>query len=317
MVLAGVALTTIAAVLLHTGADQTMIGTLLLFAPRHGVPLGWLLLAVALVFRHRRLAVVAIGTSIGSLLLLAGFVPPRPSARTTAGSLRVVSWNVDYPESLGPQLGSALARWQADVILLQGCTEPVADELHRHRASAGHVWRLGEFCILSQLPVLGVGQLTARNPKHPQWPRPIAVHLHTVVNADTIELLSVHLSSPRTELGRALHGDVSQLVQAGATRAEQSALLADHARTRRWPMLLIGDFNTPPGSVIYQRHFSSLTNAFHAQGWGFGHTMRAGWLHRLRIDHALVTEELEVVGFTTETHWPTEHVPLIVDLRRR
>jgi hypothetical protein len=45
--------------------------------------------------------------------------------------------------------------------------------------------------------------------------------------------------------------------------------------------------------------------------------MRAGVLHRLRIDHALVTNELTVVGYATEPEWPTEHIPLIVDLRRR
>lgn len=315
-VVLGVALTAVATVLLHRGADATPLGTLLLFAPRRLVPLAWLLLAVALLWRHRALAVVAAGASLASLLLFAGFVPPGSSARTTGGTLRVVSWNVDYPRSLEPLLGSALARWNADVLLLQGCTETVADELRRYRAQTGQVQQFGEFCMLSQRPIVNIGVLAMRNPDQ-QWTRPIALRLRAVAAGDTIEIMSVHLASPREELGRALRGDLSQLLRGASVRDEQSARLAEQVRRRRSPMLLIGDFNTPPESVIYKRHFAALTNAFREQGWGFGYTMRAGLLHRVRIDHALVTDELEVVGFSTETHWPTEHVPLIVDLQRR
>jgi vancomycin resistance protein VanJ len=317
VVTTAVALTAIATVLLHIGADKTDVGTLLLFAPRRFVPLAWLLVAIVLMWRYRRLAVVAAATSLASLVLFAGFVLPTGTVSTKPRTLRVVSWNVDYPASLEPQLGSALARWNADVVVLQGCTETVAEELQRHRGSTGEVQQLWEFCVLSKLPILDLGHLATRNPNNPQWTRPIALRMRTVADGDTLALLSVHLHSPRQELSRAMRGDLSQLVRAASTREEQAAVVSQRVRDRRWPMLLVGDFNIPPESQIYDRYFGSLTNAFLATGWGFGYTMRAGLLHRLRIDHALVTDDLEVVGFATEPHWPTEHVPLIVDVRRR
>lgn len=314
---AGVALTVVATVLLHTGADRTAFGTLLLFAPRRFVPLAWLLLAIALLWRHRRLALMAAAMSITSLLLFAGFERPKLRDRTEAGTLRVVSWNVDYASTLEPQLDEALARWQADVVLLQGCTASVGHELRLRASRSGDAPQLGEFCVLSRLPVLGIVVVTGPNPKHPQWPRPIAAAVTIVAAGDTLVLLSVHLHSPRRELASALRGDLAQLARTSARRAEQAAILSQRVRDRRWPLVIAGDFNTPPESVIYTRHFATLTNAFERTRWGFGYTMRAGLLHRLRIDHALVTDDLDVVGFATEPHWPTEHVPLLVDISRR
>jgi len=317
VVLVGVAITAIATVLLHTGADGTTIGTLLLFAPRRFVPLAWLLVAILLVWRHRRLAAVAVATSFASLLLFAGFVMPTGTMSTKPRTLRVVSWNVDYASTLEPELGAALARWRAEIVLLQGCTDQVATELQQRAGGTREARKFAEFCVLSTLPLVDIRIVSGDNPQHPQWPRPIAAAIKTVADGDTVVLLSTHLHSPRNELSAALHGDLRQLPITAARREAQAAILASIVRTRRWPLILAGDFNTPPESMSYKRHFATLTNAFEAVGWGFGYTMRAGLLHRLRIDHALVTDDLDVVGFATEPHWPTEHVPLIVDIRRR
>ncbi|MBX3437682.1 MAG: endonuclease/exonuclease/phosphatase family protein [Planctomycetaceae bacterium] len=68
------------------------------------------------------------------------------------------------------------------------------------------------------------------------------------------------------------------------------------------PLLVVGDFNMPTSSTMFQQHWRSLTSAFDVAGWGYGYTSPCNHFRRwpsntpwLRIDHILCN-----------SHWAVE-----------
>ncbi len=68
------------------------------------------------------------------------------------------------------------------------------------------------------------------------------------------------------------------------------------------PVLIVGDFNTPPVSQLYREVWPDFTNAFNAAGFGFGYTApsirRRRWFDDvpwLRIDHILTDDHWSVL----------------------
>ena len=109
----------------------------------------------------------------------------------------------------------------------------------------------------------------------------------------------------------------------GAPSVNENLRLRDHesALARAWterargPLVITGDFNMPVESRIYQRHWSSFTNAFSAAGLGFGHTKETRW-HGIRIDHVLVGEGWQCLdAFVAPRHLGGDHRPMVADLR--
>ena len=90
-------------------------------------------------------------------------------------------------------------------------------------------------------------------------------------------------------------------------------------RARAWvdsgtgPLLVLGDFNTPVESRIFQEHWGDFDDAFSVAGTGFGYTKYNGWI-RARIDHVLAGEGWRVDRARVGRDAYSDHRPLIVDL---
>ena len=70
------------------------------------------------------------------------------------------------------------------------------------------------------------------------------------------------------------------------------------------PLLVLGDFNMPVTSSLFQQHWKDLGSAFDAAGWGYGYTAPCGtkgnyWPHNLpwlRIDHILLSRHWDATA---------------------
>ena len=85
------------------------------------------------------------------------------------------------------------------------------------------------------------------------------------------------------------------------------------------PLVLGGDLNAPDASATMQALFAiGLRDAFATagRGWGhtYGHRMRPRFSF-LRIDHVLVSDDVEVVRAFTGGKDASDHRPVIADLR--
>jgi endonuclease/exonuclease/phosphatase (EEP) superfamily protein YafD len=106
-----------------------------------------------------------------------------------------------------------------------------------------------------------------------------------------------------------------QILQANSdVRQQQANEVAKAVRLIGAKAIVVGDFNLPEDSPIFQRSLAQMDDAFATGGLGFGWTYRAnGTLSR--IDHILTA-----AGWRCERCWTgpdvgSPHRPLIADLR--
>ena len=86
------------------------------------------------------------------------------------------------------------------------------------------------------------------------------------------------------------------------------------------PLIVIGDFNASPFSRVYQQLTSGrLRSAHHDVGRGYATTWPNGQhlVPPIRIDHALLSPQVECLGITEGRGAGSDHRPLIVDVRLR
>ncbi len=309
LVMAGVAAAIVAI------GDASAAGMLLLFGPRWLLPWPWLVL-VPLAWRARwwvRGAAVlgAAVTLFGVALWNVPFARLRgPASDDAAGpTLRVVTWNTDGRPLTAEQLAAYLPRWNAQLVLLQDCRGDALTVLARRRRDFS-AYRDGEFCVISRLPAhrLAVAAEGKRRAGR-------AIGFDVAWAGRLLRMVTVHLPSPRDELGAARQGNPSRLAGSVAERSAASQRLSEWALAgaRQADALVVaGDFNLPYGSRALRRDWGTLRNAFADAGWGLGHTMFAG-RHRVRIDHVLASPTLVARSARVLSGYPAEHQPVVVE----
>jgi endonuclease/exonuclease/phosphatase (EEP) superfamily protein YafD len=323
-----VQLTLVATILLWLATsaynDGGPMGMLLGFAPRWWSALPWLVLVPAAVRAGPGTISLAVVGAAVSVFGVAQFeLPSRlasvASGRVARGDIRVVTYNTDISASLADRLRSDVQKWNADVILLQDCKTMVADSM---RAIFGVVAVMDRFCVASRWPMLSLDDAASLpSPRDLRLARGgLAVRVRVKTPFGTLPVYSVHLPSPREALAAARWPDPANLLpRLRASLAERGAASAAVSRIVSRTdnhFIVAGDFNLPYGSVILQRDWGDLTNAFAHAGFGFGHTMQAG-IFPVRIDHVLVPETLEPINARVLRGYPSEHQPVVVDLAWR
>ncbi|HEY2188873.1 MAG TPA: endonuclease/exonuclease/phosphatase family protein [Caldimonas sp.] len=136
------------------------------------------------------------------------------------------------------------------------------------------------------------------------------------------ELVDVHLESPRRGLVAARKEGIDGIdlwASNHAGRLAQARALAAVLKTNARPLVLGGDLNAPDSSAVIQSLLAvGLRDAFASGGRGYGytygHTLRARFSF-LRIDHVLVSGDVEVVRAFVGGKDASEHRPVIADLR--
>jgi endonuclease/exonuclease/phosphatase (EEP) superfamily protein YafD len=302
--------------LLYFAADHWWPATALMFAPRWP----WGLPAVVLALPAYRVRRRLLGPLAGALVILVGpimglCVPLPDFAGDDPGSpvLRVLTCNVHRSELDARALDELIAEARPDVVALQEWTS-------RHEgvfAGGGwHVRRDGELYLASRYPIRKVEVLNDHSFSGGRWGAVARYELETP--AGLVRFLNVHLASPHDALEQVLHswGWRGSGLGANSSRRRQQALaVLSWLALDQAPLVLAGDFNTPPESRIYLDHWSRYSNAFASRGLGFGHTYFTR-LGSVRIDHILAGP-----GWRCRRCWVgpdvgSAHRPVIAELVR-
>ena len=148
------------------------------------------------------------------------------------------------------------------------------------------------------------------------------VWTHLKIGNDTICLINVHLHSMGIRVGRVLRQDeltgvrhetrgvLSALRTGFIKRQEQLLILEDYIRESPYSVIVTGDFNDTPYSVVYERLRWQLPNSFEKAGRGFGFTYNRlpGFI---RIDNQFHDPRLPVLNFETiNTIRYSDHYPI-------
>jgi vancomycin resistance protein VanJ len=127
---------------------------------------------------------------------------------------------------------------------------------------------------------------------------------------------NLHLETPRS-------GFEALRYRASLAQLRRNKMFRDagSARASQWlarlgAEIVAGDFNMPVESRIYRRYWTRCDNAFSRVGRGFGYT-RVLYRFSIRIDHLLICSGWTAVGAQVGPDLASDHLPVIVDLRRR
>jgi endonuclease/exonuclease/phosphatase (EEP) superfamily protein YafD len=300
-------------------ADRWWPATMILFGPRWvwAVPLGVLVPAAA---RHHRLLLVPLGVA-GMLVLftITGFEVPSPRvllADKSHRDLRVMTYNVGGAEIDPRTLPPLLDFLAPDVALFQECNTLLEGAKRPLERRGWHVGIQYGSCIASRFPIVAVDQRDL----HDVWQMNgsgVIVRYEIGVPGIALNVVNMHLETVRD----GLQAVVRRAPWRGAAQLEANIRQRDfesmigHAWTARatGPLLVTCDCNMPVESAIYDRHWSSFTNAFSAAGFGFGHTKETNW-HGIRIDHVLLGPGWRPLRAFVGPHLGGDHRPMVTDL---
>jgi endonuclease/exonuclease/phosphatase family metal-dependent hydrolase len=302
--------------LLYVVGDRWWIATLVLFGPRWpwALPLAVLVPAAA-VCRWRLLGLLAV-VSVVLVFPLMGLCVPwaalvRPACR--GPMVRVLSCNIHGHEVDPKALAAVVAAAEPDIVALQSWEPEYLPVVFPSRD--WHVHEAGQLCLASRYPIRSGALLD--DPEF-NTTGSAAGRYEVETPAGRVVFVSLHLASPRDGLEEVIQSRGrrgGQLAANSRLRRRQSAKIARWLDPTLAPLLLAGDFNTPPESTIYRQYWAHYANAFSSAGLGFGpthFTRHTG----VRIDHILAGP-----GWHCERCWVgppvgSPHHPVLADLWR-
>jgi endonuclease/exonuclease/phosphatase (EEP) superfamily protein YafD len=283
-----------------------------MFSPR------WLLLAPLALLAYaaaalRRRALVPVLLALAVVLgPLTGLCVPwqRLWSAPDGTRLRLLTCNMHHQNTDPPALSRLIAEAKPDIVALQEWSrpkrfDPFADGAW-HFHSAPGLFLASRYPIRRAVP-FGNNSVGEKG---------LAMRYEIDTPAGPVTLFSLHLASPRQGLETTVHETdraPAELEAGSELRLLQSENLARAAGQVQGPLLLAGDFNTPPESAIFRRVWERYTDAFAAAGWGWGYTLFAR-KSAVRIDHILAGP-----GWYCERCWVgsavgSPHRPVLADL---
>lgn len=179
--------------------------------------------------------------------------------------------------------------------------------------------RKGSFtgvAIFSRYPILGQGGESFRHLNGVQW-------ADIKIGTDTIRIINVHLHSMGIRVRKVLvqkemagvksqtRGILSSLKEGFVERQKQVRIVERYIAESPYPVLLTGDFNETPYSIVYERLRRKLRNAYEDGGRGFQFTLNRA-PRFIRIDNQFYQSGFNVLDFVTyrNVHF-SDHFPIM------
>jgi endonuclease/exonuclease/phosphatase (EEP) superfamily protein YafD len=301
--------------------DRWWPATALLFIGRWVLLLPLLpLIPAALVLKRSLLLPLALGAAVATVPVGGfRFGLLRLVSRPSGLPVRIVTFNADGGGVIGLELPTVLEEWQPDVVGFQECDEQLRTAVARMQGWYHHSVR--QLCMLSRYPisdsaVMDRSELEGVKESAAQIGGAGDVVRYTIQTpTGPVNITNLHLETPRKGLEGILDGgfQVARLNANTQLRTIESRLARRWVNAGTLPTLVIGDFNTPVESRIFQDSWGDLTDAFSRVGFGFGMTKHNGWI-RVRIDHVLAGPGWYVDHVAVGRDQGSDHLPLIVDL---
>ncbi|GAA4448241.1 endonuclease/exonuclease/phosphatase family protein [Nibrella saemangeumensis] len=158
-------------------------------------------------------------------------------------------------------------------------------------------------------------------------------HLNGILWADikagngTIRIINVHLHSMGIRVRKVLTQKemagvkeetkdiLSSLKEGFVERRKQVRIIEKYISQSPYPVLVLGDFNETPYSVVYERLRRRLRNAYEDGGRGFQFTLNRA-PRFIRIDNQFYSSGLKVLDFITYRDIPySDHFPIMATYR--
>lgn len=289
--------------LIGFASENWWVSHVLTYLPRSPYMLPALVLGIVSVKYHRS----SIWVNLASILLVAvpimGIQLPLEGALTiTHGhEMRFVSCNVQNHRPRFSEVLKEIGGVNPSVVAMQESFHH--DEMLKKYFADWHEVHHGRLWIGSKHPVTLIGHCT---PEYTHRTCAIAVEVETPDGP--VLVFNVHFMTARHALSElnlktAMTGEAAQAIEThtrnrGTEAWAASKFIHEIASERKIPQVIMGDFNTPSSSSLYEANWSSYANAFDVCGAGYGYTSPCAnhrlWLDNtpwLRIDHILCSRD--------------------------
>ncbi len=242
------------------------------------------------------------------------------------GDLRVVSCNIQAFQPSFPLVAAELLKYQPDIVAFQ----EVRGDDHPLLAKAfdgWHVVREDYFWVGSKYPVRLIRTLDS-----PGFDRIAGLLVEVELPTGPIQVANIHLMTARRSLaeltpGGMFNGENQQTIEEHQMLREKEMQeireqIDDHRAGQ--PRILLGDFNTPSSSSLFQRWWGDYLSAFDQAGLGYGYTspcrQHTHWLSNtpwVRIDHVLCSPDWDVLSCEIGVEAGSDHRLITASLRPR
>ena len=296
---------------LITSADVDVWPTLLLFGPRMVIAIPTVIvMLLAVRTRSYRVAVLGVGALAVTLGPIAGGTLSLGSAfagETKSYRLRIVSLNCGGKLAKRELYDSFIAKTEPDIIALQEMPSGMDEWLKDWNGVRGSL-STGIFSKFPLTPVPPLGE---------QAMGKLGGATGAVIETPVINIpfYSLHLITPRHGFEAIISKKLNGLDDLRYTIRLRDA---GSRNTRDWvgdprSAIIVGDFNMPVESRIYDRDWGKFRNAFSDRGNGFGltrHTRNLG----VRIDHILFSTPWKAQRAWVGSEVGSDHSPLVAEL---
>lgn len=299
--------------------DRWWVASIFLFGPRWVTLAPIIILLPLAVLQRQNLIPLALAT----VILVGPVMGFRTGWRSWFGrgehqeDLRVITFNVAHRPDISAGEFSQLMSLEPDIVAFQECNPGIPNLIFD--SPDWFFENSGGLCLLSRFPIDSIAR-QERDVLGRAGGAGWVIGYTIRTPGGPVQLTNLHLNTPRSGFEHVLRGRVTRGARVLASTSGLREIEASRARRfvdgRGGSFIVLGDFNTPIESVIYQRHWEDLENAFSRSGFGFGSTRFNGWI-RVRIDHVLMSEDWRSVRAFVGPDLGSDHRPMIADLRRK
>ncbi len=298
-------------------------GAALVYAPQQGFAVLPALLALLSGWKRnfKALALNAVALVVWAHWLLGWNVPfgalhPFSPAPAT---FRVMTYNVQRGERGVPGLMATITAQQPDILCVQESQDAPpkffpypGNDLKRslktwHSAEGGDVLTLSRFPLVSQRlwPLDGGRRILETVWQTPRGPVRV-LNIHITKSDAERQLQNRDFASFASQLG-------ANARLASQTRLAQiPALYAALAARPELPLVVAGDFNSPPRGSFYRALTDRLTDTWREAGWGYPATFPSRW-PVVGIDHIFGRGVRATRALVPDSR-ASDHRPLVADI---
>lgn len=248
--------------------------------------------------------------SVLNLLLIVDFnvgLGTSQAKVATASVIRVGSYNLG-----GVSNYSLLINWfnrsQLDVLFLQETDSAALTAALESYSLNSHC--AAGLCIVSNAPLTFIDALSRR--QFGGWGN-FAARYEILIAEHTVELVNVHLDTPRHGLNSLRHDQfdgVTAFLRHYKKRETESLMASMLSNTGKANAIVAGDFNLTEQSVLYRTYWQNWQNSFGQAGFGLGFT-KSTRLLGARIDHILASEGIIVLSSRIDPGLGGDHQPIV------
>lgn len=298
-------------------AERHWLVMLVTYMPQHLFVLPTVPLLLASILRRNRPAAFLNGISAAICLwpLMGLCVPVHLPSRSECVQLRVLTCNIHHGAAGVERLAALVRRVSPDVVCLEEANGdgPLPDPKPRLESLLleWHATSVSDRqIVMSRLPI---------ESERAHWFPCTRLReiVHAVVLKDGVRVNVVDAHFFTSESGDTVfhhQGSMrSFLREAANARAKQFDRLVSVTQGMQGPVIIAGDFNSPPRGGLYMAFSRRFTDSFRAAGFGFGCTYPAA-VPLLRIDYIYGNDAVGVRRCRTLADRVSDHRAVVADL---